>query len=49
MCAIDQAEGALLASKKIKKPVWIAFSVDDFDGLKLLSCEEFEMIDLIIN
>ena len=48
MCSIDQAEGALLASKKIKKPVWIAFSVDDFDGSKLRSGEEVEKIDLII-
>ena len=48
MCSIDQAEGALLAANKIKKPTWIAFSVDDFDGSKLRSGEKVEKIDLIL-
>ena len=38
----------VVTNSKIKKPVWIAFSVDDFDGSKLRSGEEVEKIDLII-
>ena len=48
MCSIDQAEGALRASEKIKKPVWIGFSVDDFDGSKLRSGENLKDIVSIL-
>ena len=48
MCSIDQAEGALRASEKIQKPVWIGFSVDDFDGSKLRSGENLEDIVSIL-
>ena len=41
MSSIDQAEGALRAAEKTGKPVWIALSVDDFDGSKLRSGENF--------
>ena len=44
MCSIDQAEGALIASEKIQKPVGIGFSVDDFDGSKLRSGENLDDI-----
>ena len=37
MCSVDQAEGALRAATKSSKPVWISFSVDDFDGNFLLT------------
>ncbi|MGB1443492.1 MAG: homocysteine S-methyltransferase family protein [Paracoccaceae bacterium] len=37
--SLKQAEGALRATDKTDKPVWIAFSVDDFDGSKLRSGE----------
>ena len=39
MSSVDQADGALRAAKQCSKPVWIAFSVDDFDGSKLRSGE----------
>ena len=45
---IDQAEGALRASEKIQKPVWIGFSVDDFDGSKLRSGENLKDIVSIL-
>ena len=48
MCSIDQAEGALRASEKIQKPVWISFSVDDFDGSKLRSGENLKDIGPIL-
>ena len=38
--SLKQAEGALRATDKTDKPVWIAFSVDDFDGSKLRSGED---------
>ena len=41
MSSIDQAEGALRAAKKTGKPFWVALSVDDFDGTKLRSGENF--------
>ena len=48
MCSVDQAEGALRASEKISKPVWIGFSVDDFDGSKLRSGENLKEIGSIL-
>ena len=48
MCSIEQAEGALRASEKIQKPVWIGFSVDDFDGSKLRSGENLKQIASIL-
>ena len=39
MSSIDQADGALRAAKKSHLPVWVSFSVDDFDGRKLRSGE----------
>ena len=39
MSSIDQADGALRAAKKSPLPVWVSFSVDDFDGSKLRSGE----------
>ena len=39
MSSIDQADGALRAAKKSHLPVWVSFSVDDFDGSKLRSGE----------
>ena len=48
MCSIDQAEGALRASEKINKPVWIGFSVHDFDGSKLRSGENLKDIVSIL-
>ncbi|MDA9612158.1 homocysteine S-methyltransferase family protein, partial [OM182 bacterium] len=32
MSSIEQAEGAMRAAKKASLPVWLSFSVDDFDG-----------------
>lgn len=49
MSSIDQAEGALRATKKINKPVWIAMSVEDFDGTKLRSGEELVDIKSTLN
>ena len=39
MSSVAQAEGALRAAKKPGVPVWIAATVDDFDGDKLRSGE----------
>ncbi len=48
MCSIDQADGALRAAKKVAKPIWIAFSVDDFDGSKLRSGESLSGISAVL-
>ena len=48
MSSIEQAEGALRAAKKGSLPVWLSFSVDDFDGTKLRSGEALsETVSLI--
>ena len=48
--SLKQAEGALRATDKTDKPVWIAFSVDDFDGSKLRSAENVsDLSDLLQN
>jgi homocysteine S-methyltransferase len=39
MCSVDQADGAMRAAKKSDRPIWLALSVDDFDGTKLRSGE----------
>ena len=39
MSSIEQAEGAMRAAKKTTLPVWLSFSVNDFDGTKLRSGE----------
>jgi homocysteine S-methyltransferase len=39
MSSIDQAEGAIRAAVKTDVPVWLSFTVDDFDGTKLRSGE----------
>jgi len=39
MSSVAQAEGALRAATGQGKPVWLAVSVDDFDGTKLRSGE----------
>ena len=48
MSSIDQADGALRAAIKCEKPVWIAFSVDDFDGSKLRSGESLSKTESIV-
>ena len=48
--SLKQAEGALRATDKTDKPVWIAFSVDDFDGSKLRSGENVsDLLDVLKN
>ena len=48
--SLKQAEGALRATDKTDKPVWIAFSVDDFDGSKLRSGENVsDLSDVLKN
>jgi S-methylmethionine-dependent homocysteine/selenocysteine methylase len=42
MCSIDQADGAMRAAKKSDRPIWLALSVDDFDGSKLRSGESLK-------
>ena len=48
MSSVDQADGALRAAKKSSKPVWVAFSVDDFNGLKLRSGESISKIKTVL-
>jgi homocysteine S-methyltransferase len=42
MCSVDQADGAMRAAKKSDRPIWLALSVDDFDGTKLRSGENLK-------
>lgn len=44
MSSVDQAEGALRAACGQDVPVWLAVSVDDFDGTKLRSGEPVEAL-----
>ena len=46
--SLKQAEGALRATDKTDNPVWIAFSVDDFDGSKLRSGENISEISNVL-
>ncbi len=39
MSGVDQARGGLMGTSKTEKPVWLALSVDDDDGLSLRSGE----------
>jgi len=47
--SLDQGRGALTGVKKTDKPIWIAFSVDDFDGSKLRSGEPLSSIKTLVN
>ena len=38
--SINQAQGALLAASKTDKPIWISFTVNDFNGKALRSGEK---------
>lgn len=49
MCSIDQAEGAMRAAKKSRRPIWLALSVDDFDGTKLRSGENLKDVQPMLN
>jgi S-methylmethionine-dependent homocysteine/selenocysteine methylase len=48
MCSIDQADGAMRAAKKSGRSIWLAFSVDDFDGTKLRSGEKLRDVKPIV-
>ena len=57
--SIRHAEGVLRATDKTKKPVWLAISVNDFDGTRLRSgeavcdlreiCERHQMDAILVN
>ena len=49
MSSVNQAIGALRAVEKARIPVWIALTVDDFDGTKLRSGEDLKEIEPILN
>jgi len=49
MCSMDQADGALRAAMKSGRPVWLAVSVEDFDGGKLRSGENLADLAPVLN
>ena len=49
MCSVDQADGALRAAMKSGRPVWLAVSVEDFDGSKLRSGENLADLAPVLN
>ncbi|MBT7907469.1 MAG: homocysteine S-methyltransferase family protein [Marinovum sp.] len=49
MCSVDQADGALRAAMKSGRPVWLAVSVEDFDGGKLRSGENLADLAPVLN
>ena len=49
MSSVDQADGALRAAMKSGRPVWIAVSVEDFDGSKLRSGENLADLAPVLN
>ena len=46
--SIEQGRGALEATSRQDKPVWIAFSVDDNDGTKLRSGEDLKKVNSLV-
>ena len=48
MSSVNQAIGALRAVENARIPVWIALTVDDFDGTKLRSGEDLKEIEPIL-
>ena len=49
MSSVDQADGALRAAMKSGRPVWLAVSVEDFDGSKLRSGENLADLAPVLN
>jgi len=49
MSSVSQAEGALRAVQNVSIPVWLAVTVDDFNGSKLRSGEALEKIQPLLN
>ena len=49
MSSVDQADGALRAATKSGLPVWLAVSVEDFDGSKLRSGENLADLAPVLN
>lgn len=49
MSSVDQAEGALRAATKSGLPIWLAVSVQDFDGSKLRSGENLAELAPVLN
>ena len=49
MSSVDQADGALRAATKSGLPVWLAVSVEDFDGSKLRSGENLTDLAPVLN
>ena len=49
MSSVDQADGALRAAMKSGLPVWLAVSVEDFDGSKLRSGENLANLAPVLN
>ena len=49
MSSIDQARGALIATENTIQPVWIAFSVNDYDGTLLRSGEKLKDVQPLID
>ncbi|MBT6097449.1 MAG: homocysteine S-methyltransferase family protein [Marinovum sp.] len=49
MCSVDQVDGALRAAMKSGRPVWLAVSVEDFDGSKLRSGENLADLAPVLN
>ena len=49
MSSVDQADGALRAAMKSGLPVWLAVSVEDFDGSKLRSGENLADLAPVLN
>ena len=49
MSSVDQADGSLRAATKSGLPVWLAVSVEDFDGSKLRSGENLADLAPVLN
>ena len=49
MCSIDQVDGAMRAAKKSDRPIWLALSVDDFDGTKIRSGENLKDVQPMLD
>ena len=49
MSSIDQARGAVLGALTVGLPVWLAVTVDDYDGTRLRSGQEISLVVELCN
>jgi S-methylmethionine-dependent homocysteine/selenocysteine methylase len=49
MSSIEQARGAVLGARTVGLPVWLAVTVDDYDGTRLRSGQKISLVVELCN